>query len=182
MKKILFSLILLSLLGFQSCGNEEEQFQLIELETTGVSLELQNNAVSLYGEIPSNENELTFVAVGKNANLGFLYDFQIGDEVYHINKDEYDNPDHNVAVSGEWGCVELINSNPYTTKIVITENNSARDREFRLRFGGVYITAWVTIIQKGNCLNGNVKWDNIVCNQLSSNELYIGSQYLGIQN
>lgn len=182
MRLLILIMTLLSLFGFQSCGNEEEQFQLIELETTGVSLKLQNNAVSLYGDIPSAENELTFVAVGKNANLGFLYDFQIGDEVYHINKDEYDNPDHNVAVSGEWGCVELINSNPYTTKIVITENNSARDREFRLRFGGVYITAWVTIIQKGNVSNENVKWDNIVCNQLSSNELFIGNQYLGIQN
>ncbi len=128
MKRILFFLtIIMTVIGFQSCGNEEEQFQLIELETTGVSLKLQNNAVSLYDEIPSAENELTFVAVGKNANLGFLNDFQIGDEVYHINKDEYDNPDHNVAISGEWGCVELLNSNPYTTKIVITENDSARD-------------------------------------------------------
>ena len=183
MKKILFSLtVLATALGIQSCGNEEEQFQLIELETTGVSLKLQNNAVSLYGKIPSAENELTFIAVGKNANLGFLYDFQIGDELYHINKDEYDNPGHNAAVSGEWGCIELIKSDPYTTKIVITENNSARDREFRLRFGGAYITAWVTIIQKGNGSNENTKWDNIVYNQLSANDIFIGSQYLGIQN
>lgn len=51
MRLLMLFVTLLSLLGFQSYGNEEEQFQLIELETTGVSLKLQNNAVSLYGEI-----------------------------------------------------------------------------------------------------------------------------------
>ena len=53
MRLLILIMTLLSLFGFQSCGNEEEQFQLIELETTGVSLKLQNNAVSLYGDIPS---------------------------------------------------------------------------------------------------------------------------------
>lgn len=133
----------------QSCGNEEEQFELIELETTGVSLKLQNNAVSLYGEISSAENELTFVAVGKNANLGFLSDFQIGDEFYSFNKEQYENSYQSVAVSGEWGHIELIKSDPYTTRIIISENKSSSDREFVLKFGSVYTTAWVTIIQKG---------------------------------
>lgn len=107
MKSLIVIMTLLFLLGFQSCGNEEEQFQLIELETTGVSLKLQNNAVSLYGEISPAENELTFVAVGKNANLGFLSEFQIGDEFYYFNKDEYENPNQSIAVSGKWGHIEL---------------------------------------------------------------------------
>lgn len=169
----------------QSCGNEEEQFELIELETTGVSLKLQNNAVSLYGEISPAENELTFVAVGKNANLGFLSEFQIGDEFYYFNKDEYENPNQSIAVSGKWGHIELIKSDPYTTRIIISENKSPSDREFVLRFGSVYTTAWVTIIQKGTITDNpidDIKWDNIVYNQLSANEIFIGSQYLGIQN
>lgn len=29
---------------------------------------------------------------------------------------------------------------------------------------------------------GNLEWDTIVCNQLSVNELFIGSKYLGVQN
>ena len=149
-KTLILTIFFLSLLGFQSCGNEEEQFQLIGLETTGVSLKLQNNAVSLYGEISSAENELTFVAVGKNANLGFLSDFQAGDEFYSFNKEEYEKTNQRVAVSGEWGHIELTKSDPYTTKVIISENNSSSDREFRLKFGGVYKTAWVTIIQRGN--------------------------------
>ena len=185
MKSLIVIMTLLFLLGFQSCGNEEEQFQLIELETTGVSLKLQNNAVSLYGEISPAENELTFIAVGKNANLGFLSEFQIGDEFYYFNKDEYENPNQSIAVSGKWGHIELIKSDPYTTRIIISENKSPSDREFVLRFGSIYTTAWVTIIQKGTITDNpidDIKWDNIVYNQLSANEIFIGSQYLGIQN
>ncbi|MDO4319456.1 MAG: hypothetical protein Q4C34_02660 [Bacteroidales bacterium] len=186
MKKFLFFLtVIMAMIGIQSCGNEEEQFRLIELETTGVSLKLQNNAVSLYGEIPSAENELTFVATGENANLGFLSDFQIGNEFYYFNKEEYESSNQSVAVSGEWGHIELIKPDPYTTKVIISENKTSSDREFILRFGSVYTTALVTIIQKGAVVDNpkdDVKWDNIVCNQLSANEIFIGSQYLGIQN
>lgn len=185
MKLLIAIMSLLFLFGFQSCGNEEEQFQLIELETTGISLKLQNNAVSLYGEISSAENELTFVAVGKNANLGFLSDFQIGDDFYYFNKEEYEKNNQSVAVSGEWGHIELLKPDPYTTRVVISENKSPSDREFVLRFGSVYTTAWITIIQKGTVADNpkdDIKWDNIVYNQLSANEIFIGSQYLGIQN
>ena len=149
MIKHLIPLMWLFLLpGLQSCGNEEEHFQRVDLETTGVTLKVKNNVSSLYGEISPSENELTFVATGNNAKSGFLTEFTYGNEFYTPNIIGYDNPNHEIAASGEWGHIEMVKSAPYTTKVVISKNTSSADREFRLTFGGGYIVSWVTIIQK----------------------------------
>lgn len=72
------------LLGLQSCGNEDEKFENIEFKTTGVTLSPLTNGISYYGEIDHAGGEITFTAIGKNADNGFLSQFKMGDYLYEI--------------------------------------------------------------------------------------------------
>lgn len=183
MHKLIFILCFFSLSVLQSCDSEDEQIQYITLDTKGVVLLEKQNKSSLCGDISSLENELLFVANGDNATYGYLSELTIGDDHYQFNKTEYDNPTK-TKVSGEWGYLELVKSNPYTTKIVISENTSPTSRIFNLTFGRGHISSFVTITQKGiiSDMPNEIEWDNIIYNQLSANEIFIGNQYLGIQD
>lgn len=139
--------LLFLMFGLESCDNEEK-FCPIDLEVTGVSLNNEYNLCSFFGNIPSSENCLTFVATGNNSKYGFLTEFSIGDYFYHFSENDYNSEER--IISGEWGKIELINSNPYTTKVWISKNHSSSNREFKLTFGGGYIVSWINITQKPN--------------------------------
>lgn len=180
MEKISSILLFFLLLGLQSCNNEEESFPGLSFEISGVTLNADSNVLSS-GKISSSKNELTFIAAGDYAHWGFLSEFTVGNESHNIGKSDYQNSDKEKVISGDWGYVELISPIPYTTKVVISENKNLTEREFRLRFGtGDYISE-IRIIQEAASTE-EINWDNIICNQLSANDIYIGGRYLGIQN
>lgn len=148
MRALFIISLLVIMFGLESCSNEEEHFCPIDLDVTGVSLKNEYNLCSFFGNISSSENCLTFVASGNNSELGFLTEFSVGDYFYHFGESDYNSEER--IISGEWGKIELINSNPYTTKIWILKNHSSVNREFKLTFGGGYIVSWIYITQKGN--------------------------------
>ena len=145
MKKFFISLLLLY--GLQSC-NEVERFAPIEFDVTGVTVNNEYNVCSFYGDIATSENYITFVAKGNNERYGFLTEFSVENESYHFSKTDYNDTEQNIIVSGDWGHIELTNSNPYTIKVWISENQSSTSRNFKLTFGGGYIVSWVYITQK----------------------------------
>lgn len=65
-------------LSLTSCGNEDEKFENIEFKTTGVTLS-PPNGISYYGEAGYTGGEITFTAVGKNAENGFLSEIKVGE-------------------------------------------------------------------------------------------------------
>lgn len=146
MSQLYYSLVFLILFGLQSC-DEVERFAPIELDVTGVTMNNEYNICSFYGDISSSENCITFVATGINAKSGFLTEFRVGNESYHFSETDY-NTEQNIIASGDWGHIELTNSNPYTTKVWISENPSSINRNFKLTFGGGYIVSWIYITQK----------------------------------
>lgn len=64
-------------LSLTSCGNEDKKFENIEFKTTGVTLS-PPNGFSYYGEVGYTGGEITFTAVGKNAENGFLSEIKVG--------------------------------------------------------------------------------------------------------
>lgn len=170
MEKISSILLFFLLLGLQSCNNEEESFPGLSFEISGVTLNADSNVLSS-GKISSSKNELTFIAAGDYAHWGVLSEFTVGNESHNIGKSDYQNSDKEKVISGDWGYVELISPIPYTTKVVISENKTLTEREFRLRFGtGDYISE-IRIIQEA-AFTEEINWDNIICNQLSANDIY----------
>ena len=147
MRKYMLFISLLLLYGLQSC-DEVERFAPIEFDVTGVTVNNEYNVCSFYGDIAFSENCITFEATGNNAKFGFLTEFSSGNESYHFSKTDYIDAEQNIIVSGDWGHIELTNSNPYTTKVWISENPSSINRNFKLTFGGGYIVSWTYITPK----------------------------------
>ena len=146
MRKYVYFIALVLLYGLQAC-DEEERFAQIELDVTGVTLNNEYNVCSFYGDISSSENCITIVATGINAEYGFLTELSIGNESYYFSASDY-NTEQNIIAAGDWGHIELTNSNPYTTKVWISENLSSTNRNIKLTFGGGYIVSWIYITQK----------------------------------
>ena len=146
MRKYVYFIALVLLYGLQSC-DEVERFAAIDLDITGVTVNNEYNVSSFYGDISSSENCITFVSTGVNVKFGFLTEFSVGNESYHFSESDY-NTEQNIIVSGDWGHIELTNSNPYTTKVWISENLSSTNRYIKLTFGGGYIVSWIYITQK----------------------------------
>lgn len=146
MRNYIFFILLLILFGLQAC-NEEERFAPVELDVTGLTVKNEYNVCSFYGNLSSHESCITFVATGINARSGFLTEFSVGNESYHFSESDY-NTEQNIIASGDWGHIELTNSNPYTTKVSISENLSSTNRNIKLTFGGGYIVSWIYITQK----------------------------------
>lgn len=74
-------------LSLTSCGNEDEKFENIEFKTTGVTLS-PPNGISYYGEAGYTGGEITFTAVGKNAENGFLSEIKVGEYFYRVTDDD----------------------------------------------------------------------------------------------
>ncbi len=135
-------------IGIVACNsNEPEYIQPISLKVTGVELVTAENIGLLKGEVSSSINELTFVATGDDARLGFLSSLTIGDQHYDFNPSDY-KMENRTVISKEWGTVQFIRENPYTTKIILSENNSKNARELKLEFGVGYKQTAVTILQR----------------------------------
>ncbi|WP_288797009.1 hypothetical protein [uncultured Alistipes sp.] len=148
--KYYISLIIISViccLSFASCGNEDEKFENIEFKTTGVTLSPLTNGISYYGEIDHAGGEITFTAIGKNADNGFLSQFKMGDYLYEITDTDLKRQLPYTICEKEWGKIEILSASPHVTRIVLFENQTHNSISYELTFGGAYKTSHVFLTQ-----------------------------------
>ena len=138
-----FIILFTSFLAITSCSNEDEVFEAIEFETTGLSLTKSiGSENSFWAEVPSEGCVITFKAVGKNKNNGFLNKLKINGQSEDINKDSI-----GCIVQKDWGKIERVSTDPHETKITLYPNNSDNTRNFELFFGIAYKTSNILVSQ-----------------------------------
>lgn len=133
-------------LSLTSCGNEDEKFENIEFKTTGVTLS-PPNGFSYYGEVGYTGGEITFTAVGKNAENGFLSEIKVGNYFYQVTDDDRKQQLPYTICEKEWGKIEILSVSPHTTRIVLSENQTDKSINYELTFGGAYTISNVLLTQ-----------------------------------
>lgn len=143
------SLIIMSIiscLSFTSCNDDDEKFENIEFQTTGIHLSSQSGN-SYYAEIDSKGGEITFTAKGKNAENGFLYQIKAGDYFYVVtDADKKQQMPHTICEK-DWGKIELLSVSPHKMRMVLFENHTSNSINYKLTFGGGYKTSNIMITQ-----------------------------------
>lgn len=142
-----FFCILFLIMFMVSCSNDEEQFEGVDFDTSGMVLN-RNGVTSYYGEVPSAGGVVTFMAKGKKKENGFLSQVRAGDFFLEVPMVENLQLPYTVC-NEEWGRIELTSSSPYVTRVTLHENKENRDRNIELTFGGGYVISNVVIRQKG---------------------------------
>ena len=139
-------LIIAICLNFMSCNSDDEKFENIELETTGIELsKLSGN--TYYGEIGVAGGEVTFVATGKNKDNGFLSQIRVGDYVYEVTDSDRGQQLPYMICEEEWGKIEILSLSPHTIRIVFHANESGSNMKYELEFGMGYKYSRVLITQ-----------------------------------
>lgn len=133
-------------LSFLSCGNEDEEFENIEFQTTGVQLST-SGAIYYRGEIEHTGADMTFTAVGKNADNGFISQVKVGNYLYDVTGDDSKQELPYTLCEGEWGEIEILSSSPHVTRVFICENETKYSRNLELTFGAVYKISIVSLTQ-----------------------------------
>lgn len=147
-KQLILMMWLFLLLGLQACGNEDEEFESIELQTTGVTLSpLSHNVFSYYGEIGYAGGEITFTAIGKNAESGYLSQFKVGDYLYQVTDADLKRQAPYTICEEEWGKIDVISTSPHITRLVLNENQTNNSINYELTFGGAYKISYVLLTQ-----------------------------------
>lgn len=166
-----------------SCNNEEEVFHSLQFDTTGIELYHNNLSGAFNGTIPSEGSEFKLVGKGEYSDYVYVSSIEINGIPQKVEgiDNGFIRPQYGVSLilKGEWGELRyLTDSSPYTIEFRISANKENVPRSIEIQLGHGY---WIGRI-KLNQQSAKIDWDNIVCNQLSPNDLFIGSQYLGIQN
>jgi hypothetical protein len=139
--------LILALCGLTtSCGNEDEHFETIDFNTTGMTLTGPKN-LNYYGEIAPAGGEVTFAATGKQKENGFLSSIVVGDFSYGVDKTDREQPLPYTLFDNEYCKVEIVSTDPHTTCIAFKPNESNQTLNYRLQFGGAYTISDVNITQ-----------------------------------
>lgn len=148
MKYYILSIVIFVIgsLCLTSCGNEDEEFENIEFKTTGVNLS-SPSGTTYYGEIGYAGGEITFTAMGKNADNGFLSQVKVGDYIYEVTNADMKQQFPYTICEKEWGKVEILSASPHITRIVLNENQTNNSINYELTFGGAYKTAKILLTQ-----------------------------------
>lgn len=148
MKYYILSIVIFVIgsLCLTSCGNEDEEFENIEFKTTGVNLS-SPSGTTYYGEIGYAGGEITFTAMGKNADNGFLSQVKVGDYIYEVTNADMKQQFPYTICEKEWGKVEILSASPHTTRIVLNENQTNNSINYELTFGGAYKTSKILLTQ-----------------------------------
>lgn len=145
---LLLSAIVMAL-SLLSCGNEEEQFENIEFDTTGISLS-KPSGISYYAEIGSNGGVITITAKGKNAANGFLSEVKVGNFFYEVNPADLKHEMPVTICNEDWGSIELLSSSPYSVRIRLLPNKTDNSINYELTFGAGYRTSHILLTQLRN--------------------------------
>ena len=108
---------------------------------------MQQRRISYYGEIDHTGGEMTFTAIGKNADNGFLSQFKMGDYLYEITDADLKRQLPYTICEKEWGKIEILSASPHVTRIVLFENQTHNSINYELTFGGAYKTSYVFLTQ-----------------------------------
>jgi hypothetical protein len=132
-----------------SCGNEDEHFETIDFNTTGMTLTGPKN-LNYYGEIAPAGGEVSFVATGKQKEYGFLSEIVVGNFSYSVSNSDRSQPLPYILFDNEYCKVEIVSTNPHITHIVFKPNESNQTLNYWLQFGAAYRLSDVTITQQKN--------------------------------
>ena len=166
-----------------SCKNEEEEFHSLQFDVSGIDLSYNKQYGTFDGMIPAEGCVFTLVGKGEFSECVYVSSIEINGIPQKLEEVEggFIRPQPGVpsVLRGEWGeLTYLTNSPPYMIEFRISANKEYAPRNIKIQLGYGYWVSYININQQ----SAKIDWDNIVCNQLSSNDLFIGSQYLGIQN
>ena len=166
-----------------SCKNEEEEFHSLQFDVSGIDLSYNKQYGTFDGTTPAEGSVFTLVGKGEFSEYVYVSSIEINGITQKVEGIEggFIRPQRGVPLilKGEWGELKyLTDSAPYMIELRISANKENEPRNIEIQLGHGY---WISRINL-NQQNAKIDWDNIVCNQLSSNDLFIGSQYLGIQN
>ena len=166
-----------------SCKNEEEEFHSLQFDVSGIDLSYNKQYGTFDGTTPAEGSVFTLVGKGEFSEYVYVSSIEINGITQKVEGIEggFIRPQRGVPLilKGEWGELKyLTDSAPYMIELRISANKENEPRNIEIQLGHGY---WISRINL-NQQNAKIDWDNIVCNRLSSNGLFIGSQYLGIQN
>lgn len=167
----------------QSCKNDEEEFHSLQFDVSGIDLSYNKQSGTFDGTISAEDCEFTLVGKGEFSEYVYVSSIEINGIPQKVEGIDggFIRPQRGVPLilKGEWGELKyLTDSAPYMIELRISANKENEPRNIEIQLGHGY---WISRINL-NQQNAKIGWDNIVCNQVSSNDLFIGSQYLGIQN
>lgn len=165
-----------------SCNNEEE-FHSLQFDISGIDLSYNKLSGTFDGTIPAEGCEFTLVGKGEFSEYVYVSSIEINGIPQKAEGIEsgFIRPLRGfpLILKGDWGELKyLTDSAPYMIELRISANKEGTPRNIAIQLGYGY---WVSRINLNQQI-AKIDWDNIVCNQLSSNDLFIGSQNLGIQN
>ena len=166
-----------------SCKNEEEEFHSLQFDVSGIDLSYNKQYGTFDGTTPAEGSVFTLVGKGEFSEYVYVSSIEINGITQKVEGIEggFIRPQRGVPLilKGEWGELKyLTDSAPYMIELRISANKENEPRNIEIQLGHGYRISRINLNQQ----NAKIDWDNIVCNQLSSNDLFIGSQYLGIQN
>lgn len=185
MRQLSILLVILSILS--SCKNEAEVFHSLQFDVEGLDISYNRENGSFGGILPPNESIFTITGKGDYAANVYVSSMHINGKLQEVEGMPGDwRPPHpdspNYIIKGEWGEIKyLTDTPPYSIEFRISPNRGNTMREIDIQLGFGY---WVShiILNQSAYSEEEIRWDNIVCNQISKNEIYIGSQFLGVQN
>jgi hypothetical protein len=131
-----------------SCGNEDEHFETIDFNTMGMTLSGPKN-LNYYGEIAPEGGDVTFVAIGKQKENGFFTSIVVGDFSYGVDKTDREQPLPYTLFDNEYCKVEIVSTDPHTTRIAFKPNESNQALNYWLQFGAAYTISDIKITQSG---------------------------------
>lgn len=174
---LLVSMLLLS------CKNDEEEFHSLQFDVFGIDLSYNKQSGTFDGTTSAEDCEFTLVGKGEFSEYVYVSSIEINGIPQKVEGTEggFIRPQHGVPLilRGEWGELKyLTDSAPYMIEFRINANKANAPRNIGIQLGYGYWICHINISQQ----SAKFDWDNIVYNQLSANEIFIGSQYLGIQN
>lgn len=170
-----YSTLLLFCMILLSCKNEEEEFHPLQFDAQGIDLSYNETSGVLESEIPAEGSVFTLTGKGKYSELVKINSIEI-DGIPQLVEGAENS--HSI-LCGEWGEIEyLTNTAPCKIEFRINPNDNDTPKNIDIQIEYRHCTYHLNLKQS----NARIEWDNIIYNQLSANEIFIGNQYLGIQN
>lgn len=170
-----YSTLLLFCMILLSCKNEEEEFHSLQFDAKGIDLSYNKTSGVLESEIPAEGSMFTLTGKGKYSDLVNITSIEIDGIPQLVEGTE---GSHSI-LCGEWGEIEYLTDLATCTiefRINANDNDTTKNIDIQIEYRNrIY---HLNLKQS----TAKIEWDNIVFNQLSANEIFIGNQYLGIQN
>lgn len=170
-----------------SCKDKEEPVHTLQFDVEGLKLSYDAITGAFDGDIPSEGSVFTIIGKGEYSNYVYVTSIIMRDDMEDGKDEKFELLPPGSEVSaiqrGEWGEIEYLTiTPPYKIKFRISPNKGKTPRIINIRFGEGDNIGNINLRQSKDLNQEEIQWDYIFSSPVSTNDIFIGSRYLGIQN